>query len=820
MPAKSIDDRTICDEASPAAVQPLPPGVHAGGAVLLRGRRWHVDATVAHDDCQELHLTDITGGPRRIVLWPFDRPAAGGAGPRLRAVRLREWTRRVLDHAAQTIDPLTPRTSRCGADIIPFQLAPAVTMAAGTARILLADEVGLGKTIQAGWIVADVIARDPGARVMLAVPAGLRQQWAAELSTRFAIVPSVVDARWLRAAVADLPTDVSPWTPPGVYVGSLDFLKRADVAASIGQHLWALLVIDEAHTATAPTDRYAALAQFASVARKVIAITATPYSGDPPRFASLMAIGAAADEDRMLMFRRTRGDAGDPRRRRHHFARLRITRAEDRLQRLLERYSREVWNEPLQNREGARLAVTILRKRALSSPAAAARSLRRRLELLQGHVRAPRQLDLFDAEDALNDDETPAALAAPGLADAGREHRCLTALIAAADAARDADSKLRFLRRLVARLGTESAVIFTEYRDTLLDLAAALPPTLQLHGGLTTAQRALVQERFNREGGLLLATDAAAEGLNLHQRCRVVVSHELPWNPARLEQRIGRVDRIGQRRTVHALTLTARDTAEDLVVRNLARRLSRVVAALGANDRLGAFLSDARIAGIVIGGDPDAVADDTLAHEGGMVEFARDDGRLERAVVAAAQLTFHQAIAAGTARRASGADVLVSHLRSRSPGLEPGYVVAIACTARTIDGFLAARRQILLHVPDQPVRPKTAASAREIATQVLKTLDVTAPVSGVNAWFAEVQAIHNEAVGRQIARETALENRERSADALQPSLFDRRAVAAAERIATSDCHRSEERRRHIEALERSRILHLGCAPSALLIVWR
>ena len=76
----------------------------------------------------------------------------------------------------------------------------------------------------------------------------------------------------------------------------------------------------------------------------------------------------------------------------------------------------------------------------------------------------------------------------------------------------------------------------------------------------------------------------------------MVVNYELPWNPARLEQRIGRVDRIGQQRTVHAITLVARDTAEDLVIANLARRLARVVATLGEQDRLGAFLTDARMA--------------------------------------------------------------------------------------------------------------------------------------------------------------------------------------------------------------------------------
>ena len=495
--------------------------------------------------------------------------------------------------------------------ILPYQLAPAVAMAGGASRVLLADEVGLGKTIQAGWIVADLLAREHAARILVAVPAGLRRQWCAELSAWFDIRPIAIDARWLRGRIADIPADVSPWAAPGVYLGSVDFLKRLDVAASLDAHVWDLLVVDEAHTATSPTERYAALASVAARARRVVTITATPYSGDTAGFASMAALGATSGSAPPLMFRRSREDVGDPRRRRHRFATVRITKMEARLQRLLERYSRDVWRSAHTDVEGARLAVTILRKRALSSPATAARSLRRRLELLLTHGSAsvPRQLPLFDEDDDPGDEVPDAALGAPGLADAALEQRWLATLIEAADAAAGVDSKERCLRRLLDRVGREPVIVFTEYRDTLLQLAAALPPSLQLHGGLTASERAEVQARFNETGGLLLATDAAAEGLNLQRRCRIVVNYELPWNPARLEQRIGRVDRIGQERAVHAITLVARDTAEDLVIANLARRLARVVATLGEQDRLGAFLTDARTARMVIGGaEPDEPA--------------------------------------------------------------------------------------------------------------------------------------------------------------------------------------------------------------------
>ena len=814
MPANSIDDRRTCDEPSPSAAQPLPPAVRAGTSVLVRGQRWRLDATVSHANCQELHLSRAADGHKRILLWPFDRPSALEPRPRLRAVRLRRWAAAVRRSAALTIDPLTPRS--CGADVnvIPFQLAPAVAISSGSSRVLLADEVGLGKTIQAGWIVSDLAAREPDVRILLAVPAGLRHQWAAELCARFGIEAAMVDARWVRDAVADLPADVSPWTAPGVYISSLDFLKRADVAEAIAGHVWDALVVDEAHTATAPTDRHAAIARFAANARRVIAITATPYSGNPAGFASLASLGATSASAPPLMIRRSREDVGDPRRRRHRFARIRITPAEARFQRLLERYSRDVWNEQLADADAARLAVTILRKRALSSSAAAARSLRRRLDLLQGRALPPRQLALFDDDAPLDDEVMQSALAAPGMADAAREHRRLAALIAAADAADGTDSKLRYLRRLVGRVRGESLVVFTEYRDTLLQLAAALPPSLQLHGGLMPAERAAVQRRFNEGGGLLLATDAAAEGLNLHHQCRLVVNYELPWNPARLEQRIGRVDRIGQRRTVHALTLTARDTAEELVVATLTRRLSRIVAMLGPEDRLGAFLDDARTAGIVIGGESiDATMD---AAASGVLPAIRYPHDLRQATEAAAQIGLLRMVRESDEY---GSDVLISAMRARQGTLPPGYVVALRCVARTADGFLVAARQFLLHVEGVPAPPVTAADARRAAAPVIDAIGRLA-FSPVDVWFAEVCRVHTASVSARVAREIEMMERPRERGEVQPGLFDRRAVTDANRVVTAAERLMETHRRSLDALERSRTLHLTCEVSGVLALWR
>jgi len=303
MPANPTNDRETCELETPAALPPLPPGVAAGALVVARGVRWCVDASVDRDDCRELHLRAAADGARRVLLWPFDRPAPVGPPRRPHVVPLRRWTAVAAHALRDAADPRAPRGTFTGI-VLPYQLAPAIAMASGIPRVLLADEVGLGKTIQAGWILADLVAREPGARCLVAVPAALRDQWASELSSFFALAPARVDAAWLRAAVADRPADVSPWAAAGVYLGSIDFLKRADVARSIAAVFWDLLVVDEAHGAVAPSERHAALAAFAAVSRRVVLMTATPYSGDAAAPISILMRSAVLSPISRLKWRR------------------------------------------------------------------------------------------------------------------------------------------------------------------------------------------------------------------------------------------------------------------------------------------------------------------------------------------------------------------------------------------------------------------------------------------------------------------------------------------------------------------------------------
>jgi hypothetical protein len=287
-----------------------------------------------------------------------------------------------------------------------------------------------------------------------------------------------------------------------------------------------------------------------------------------------------------------------------HIVRVRPGRHESRMHATLARYSNAIRAEA--RGRDATLALAVLHKRALSSAWSLAQSVERRISVLAEERVDAEQigLPLGDPQgELIGADEAPAWPADLRLADAGRERALLAALHRSARLASGHETKVAALIALLRRAG-QPAIVFTEYRDTLLHLRQRIGGApLMLHGGLSREDRAFVLAAFARAPvGVLLATDAAAEGLNLHHHCRLVINLELPWNPMRLEQRIGRVDRIGQRRTVHAFHLVAAGTGEMRLLQHLRTRIASAQADVGAPDPL----SDERlIARIVMEEDVD-----------------------------------------------------------------------------------------------------------------------------------------------------------------------------------------------------------------------
>ena len=564
----------------------------------------------AYDGCTllTLHGTIRSANAHvRRVLSPFDRVQPVETAGRARFVDSRQWQRVCRSAVANHVPPGSLTAAHTAAiDLLAYQLEPALAIVRGCGtRLLLADEVGLGKTIQAGLIASELIARGSAERVLVLAPAGLRDQWVEELAARFGLDSRRVDAPLLRRTAALLPIGVNPWLTAPVAVASIDYVKRPEVLPAVASVPWDLIVVVEAHTVAADSDRRAAAHTLAARAPYVLLLTATPHSGDRDLFESLCRVGAV-DAAPLIVFRRTRTEIGMAARRRVHIVRVRATPEERRMHARLQRYADAVRAERRQAR-GADLllALSVLHKRMVSSAWSLAQSVDRRLGAIADADGGAEQmaLPLGDSWGELTDaDQPPAWPAALALADRGRERRLLTSLLAAAHEAAAHETKLAFLLRLLRRV-PEPLVVFTEYRDTLLHVKSAVTrPIAILHGGLRREERSDVLRVFATTPGIvLLATDAAAEGLNLHHRCRIVVNLELPWNPSRLEQRIGRVDRIGQQRTVHAFHLVAAALGEQAVLDRLRARIAVAAADVHAADPLAT--DERAIAHLVFAGD-------------------------------------------------------------------------------------------------------------------------------------------------------------------------------------------------------------------------
>ena len=457
-----------------------------GALVRARGDCWRVLDVTRYDDCALCLLSGVrpsNRGHHRSLLLPFDRPTPAPAAPTPARTRRAAWMRGCRARLLEAVPSTGLRAAaRARLDLLPYQLEPALACLHGETRLLLADEVGLGKTVQAGLILAELFARRHATRGLVLAPAALCTQWVSELRERFDLPAAHVDAQALRRLVACSSPETTPWLQVSLAVTSFDFLKQPEVMTGVGRLRWDALVVDEAHMVALAPERSRLVRLLAARARHVVLLTATPHAGDSAGFRALCDLGRLPGDAPIAMFRRTRASLGLPKTRRPVVLRLRLGAPERRMHDALERYTSAVWHESRSSGapSPARLAMIVLRKRAASGPASLEASLARRLHWLTSAPSRPAargcQLLLPLEEDENCADQEPGEiLAAPGLRDAAAERRALVHLIALAGAARQADSKWRAVARLLSRT-REPAIVFTEYRDTLALLAERLRP--------------------------------------------------------------------------------------------------------------------------------------------------------------------------------------------------------------------------------------------------------------------------------------------------------------------------------------------------------
>jgi len=446
----------------------------------------------------------------------------------------------------------------------------------GAVRLLLADDVGLGKTVMTGLLIKEMTLRGLARRILVVTPRFLTFQWRRELAEKFDIYCAEKDPR------ADC------------VVVSVDYLKKR--LREYAEEEWDLAVFDEAHNLTVgargPTQRYAAAQTVASKAKNVLLLSATPHHGKRHDFVMrLRLLDPSVDEGvlraavKRLVVRRLREDvkeeAGIPERYVSPPVLVELTKEERQLYDEVLRYVKHYYDAARRTggkkRRALGLVAVVFQKRASSSIAAIKKTVERRIQALQ-QMRAGLLKPTYDVKSEREAVER--VVADINAIDAELEQ--LRKLKQLAEAVKR-DSKYQKLLELLERHKDSKVIIFTQYRDTMQYLAerlAGLGEVVALHGGMAEEERKAAEEKFRRTGKILVATDAASEGLNL-QVANILVNYDLPWNPSRLDQRIGRVHRYGQTKPVFVYNLLVAGTIDGRVYQVLLQKIEEIRKTLG-----------------------------------------------------------------------------------------------------------------------------------------------------------------------------------------------------------------------------------------------
>lgn len=468
-------------------------------------------------------------------------------------------------------------------------------------RILLADTVGLGKTIEIGMILSELVRRGRGERILIVTPKHVLEQMQFEMWTRFALPFVRLDSVGIQRVRQKLPATRNPFSLYKRVIISMDTLKQDRYLNHLRKHQWDAVVIDESHNLTGSGTQNNALARvLAPNTEALILASATPHNGSKESFAELVrlleptAVGPDGDIDRTaldrLVVRRHRHSAevarevGDQWVERKELQHLLVDASPD--EDAAAHELADVWLYPASGTspysgENKGLFPWTLAKAFLSSPPALVESVRNRIR-------------------TLGDERTDAQQ---------REREALDRLLTLAQASASGPSAkiqklVEYLQGIgVSRSSEMRAVVFSERVPTLLWLHCELQTHLGLkpeqvavlHGGLSDVEQQEVVESFKLSSSpirILVTGDIASEGVNLHSQCHELIHFDIPWSLIRIEQRNGRIDRYGQRHAPQITTLLLRPSHEKFAgdVRVLTALVKRENEAHGALGDAGALM--------------------------------------------------------------------------------------------------------------------------------------------------------------------------------------------------------------------------------------
>ena len=516
---------------------------------------------------------------------------------------------------------------RSGIDIEDYQLDPVVrAVQMPRVNLLIADDVGLGKTIETGLVAQELMLRQRVRRILVVCPSSLQVQWRDQMRDKFGLDFRIVNSDLLRHLRRSRGLHVNPWTHYPRLITSIDFLKRdrplrlmREVLPGEGEALYPrkfdLLIVDEAHNiAPSGGGNYAVDSQRTAAIRLLVPhfehklfLTATPHNGYTESFTALLELldaqrfarGIEPDRNQLqvVMIRRLKQELpprwdGKPRFPVRQLEALPVayTPEEQRANADLKRYTDLRCSRAKDDKvelTATEFVLKLLKKRLFSSPQAFLTTLQQHEKTLrEGKARSRpsltkpsvsilrRQLDQIEEDFA--DDDSYEDLTYDAIDTSSRLFRPLTpeeaALLKqmqqwAERAAQRPDSKAQTLLDWIeahirpgGQWSDQRVIIFTEYRTTqkwLFELLGSRglaqdDRLMILYGGMNSDDRERVKAAFQAgpemsNVRILLATDAASEGLDLQNHCANLIHYEIPWNPNRMEQRNGRIDRHGQK---------------------------------------------------------------------------------------------------------------------------------------------------------------------------------------------------------------------------------------------------------------------------------
>jgi superfamily II DNA or RNA helicase len=586
--------------------------VSVGIKVAARGLQWDVTEVESLGAQQRVRLACIAGdlaGLEWDILYPAEAlsilhtdPNPDEAGP------LDAWRRYHIARLLEQIPGAPVPPGRVAIEA--YQRVPLLrALDMVRPRLLLADGVGLGKTIQAGLIAAELLVRRRAHRILIVCPPGpLLRQWEQEMRIRLGLrFTCIADSAGLRDARRGLELGGNPFDATALCLTSVDFAKQDHVLSELERVAWDLVIIDEAHHCVGEENQRARLAEvLAGKSDGLLLLTATPHDGHDAHFAALMALldpslvdGAGrlvGSAYRRHMVRRLkshiRTPSGAPLFRERIVVPVRVEVTDATPVLAFHKALSALVAPRLQrarDRKGMTdaLAFVSLLKRSMSTVAACVatlrvvavrygtKPLRERQRALRAYRRRMVRYGVLGSEEEADIADLEAEEMAASLHDAGE---ALRELIRLGEAAAPLDPKLAALvleiRLIRLRHPGANILVYTEYADSqhaaVEALGAVAGTVLTIGGSDSEADRTRAAERCATEDGIVLvSTDSLAEGLNLHQRCFHLIHLDLPYNPNRLEQRNGRIDRYGQRNDPEIRYLFLAGTFEERLLLHL-----------------------------------------------------------------------------------------------------------------------------------------------------------------------------------------------------------------------------------------------------------